>query len=128
MGENPYLWWCFWQCTPFHCYLCCSFVINTTINMGFPHVWLLNTRLTYWNICYLLAHVDILMMRNVSNTSSNTYFSTHSLWLIKIHMGPTKFTWDPHDLVGPVWILTNQRECVEKYVLEGVLLAFLIND
>jgi len=40
-------------------------------------------------------------------------------------MGPTKFIWDLHDLVGPMWILTNQRECVEKCVLEGVLLAFL---
>jgi len=46
-------------------------------------------------------------------------------WLVKIHMGPTKFTWDPHNLVEPVWILTNQRECVEKCVLEGVLLTFL---
>jgi len=52
--------------------------------------------------------------------------STHSLWLVEIHMGPTKFIWDPHDLVGLMWILTNQRECVEKCVLEGVLLAFLL--
>jgi len=63
--------------------------------------------------------------RNASNTPSNTHFSTHSLWLVEIHMGSTKFIWDPHDLVGPMWILTNQRECVEKCVLEGVLLAFL---
>jgi len=41
-------------------------------------------------------------------------------------MGPTKFIWDPHDLVGPMWILTNQRKCVGKCVLECVLLAFLI--
>jgi len=41
-------------------------------------------------------------------------------------MGPTKYKWDPHDLVGLMWILTNQRECVEKCVLEGVLLAFLM--
>jgi len=36
-----------------------------------------------------------------------------------------KFTWDPHDLMGFMWILTNQRECVRKCVLEGVLLVFL---
>jgi len=40
-------------------------------------------------------------------------------------MGPTKYKWDPHDLVGLMWILTNQSEYVEKCVLEGVLLAFL---
>jgi len=28
------------------------------------------------------------------------YFSTHSFLLVKIYMGPTKFIWDPHDLVG----------------------------
>jgi len=28
--------------------------------------------------------------RNASNTPSNTHFSTHSLLLVKIHMGPTK--------------------------------------
>jgi len=39
-------------------------------------------------------------------------------------MGPTKYKWDPHDLVGPMWILTNQKECV----LEGVLLTFLFMD
>jgi len=41
-------------------------------------------------------------------------------------MRPTKYKWDPHDLVGPMWILTNQRECVEKCVLECVLLTFLM--
>jgi len=56
-----------------------------------------------------------------------THFSTHSLWLVKIHMGPTKFIWDPHVLVEPMWILTNQRECVGKCVLECVLLAFPLN-
>jgi len=64
--------------------------------------------------------------RNASDTHTNTHFSTHSIWLVKIHMGPTKFIWDPHALVGPMWILTNQRECVEKCVLECVLLTFLI--
>jgi len=64
-------------------------------------------------------------MRNTSNTLFNSYFSTHSLWLVKIYMGPTKLIWDPHDLVRPMWILTNQKKCVEKCVLEGVLLAFL---
>ena len=40
-------------------------------------------------------------------------------------MGPTKLCGSHINLVGPMWILTNQRECVEKCVLEGVLLAFL---
>jgi len=34
----------------------------------------------------------------------------------------TPSIWDPHDLVEPMWILTNQIECVEKCVLEVVLL------
>ena len=42
-----------------------------------------------------------------------------------IHMGPTKSCGSHIHLVGPMWILTNQRECVEKYVLKCVLLAFL---
>jgi len=46
--------------------------------------------------------------RNASSTHSNTHLSTHSFWLVNIHMGPTKCIWDPHDLVGPMWILTNQ--------------------
>jgi len=54
-----------------------------------------------------------------------THLLTHSPWLINIHMGPTKFIWDPHDLVGLIWILTNQIKCVEKCMLECVLLAFL---
>ena len=41
-------------------------------------------------------------------------------------MRPTKYKWDPYDLVGLMWILTNQRKCVEKCVLECVLLAFLM--
>jgi hypothetical protein len=41
-----------------------------------------------------------------------THIFQHSFWLVKIHMGPTKFIWDPHDLVRLVWILTNHRECV----------------
>jgi len=47
--------------------------------------------------------------------------------LVKIHMGPTKSCGSHINLVGPMWILTNQKECVKKCVLEGVLLAFLIN-
>jgi hypothetical protein len=35
-------------------------------------------------------------------------------------MGLTKFIWDPHDLVGFMWILSNQRECVEKCMLKCV--------
>ena len=41
-------------------------------------------------------------------------------------MGPTKFKWDPHVLVRPMRILTNQRDCVEKCVLEYMLLTFLL--
>jgi len=41
-------------------------------------------------------------------------------------MRPTKYKWDPHDLVGPMWILTNKKECFRKFVLEGVLLAFFL--
>jgi len=67
----------------------------------------------------------IFFWRNVSNTHSNTHFSTHSLWLVKIYMGPTKSCGSYINLVGPMWFLTNQRECVEKCVLECVLLAFL---
>jgi len=40
-----------------------------------------------------------------------THFPTHSLWLVKIYMGPIKFICDPHNLVEPMWILTNQRVC-----------------
>jgi len=36
-------------------------------------------------------------------------------------MEPIEFIWDPHDLVEPMCILTNQKECIE----ECVLLAFL---
>jgi len=39
------------------------------------------------------------------NTSSNTHFSTHSFWLVKIHMGPTKSCGSYILLVGPMWIL-----------------------
>jgi len=65
-------------------------------------------------------------LRNASNTHSNTHFSTHSLWLVKIHMGPTKSCGSHIILVGLMQILTNQRECFEKCVLECVLLAFLL--
>jgi len=40
-------------------------------------------------------------MRNASNTHSNTLSNALSL-IVKIHIGPTKFIWDPHDLVGPM--------------------------
>ena len=68
---------------------------------------------------------NILNKRNASNTPFNTHFLTHSLWLVKIYMGPTKSCGSHINLVGPMWILTNQKECVEKCVLKGVLLAFL---
>jgi len=40
-------------------------------------------------------------------------------------MGPIKLCGSHIDLVGPICILTNQRECVEKRMLEGVVLTFL---
>jgi len=55
-------------------------------------------------------------MRNARNTHSNTHFSTHSIWLVEIHMGPTKPCGSHIRLVDPMWILTNQRECVEMCV------------
>jgi len=66
----------------------------------------------------------LITNRNASNTHSNTHFSTHFFWLVKINTGPIKSCGSHMNLVGPMWILTNQRECVEKCVLEGVLLAF----
>jgi len=59
--------------------------------------------------------------RNASNKYFNTHISIKIFWLVNIDMRPTKFIWDPYDLVGPMWILTNKKECVEKCVL----LAFL---
>jgi len=66
-----------------------------------------------------------ICVRNANNIPSNTHFLTHSLRFVKIHMGPTKSCGSHLYLVGPMQILTNQRECVGKYVLQGVLLAFL---
>jgi len=39
-------------------------------------------------------------------------------------MGPTKSRGSHIHLVDPMWILTNQRECVDRCVLKCVLLAF----
>jgi len=70
--------------------------------------------------------------RKVSDTHYNTHFSTHFLWLVKSHMGLTK-SCGSHIFDGShmnfnqsnrvCW--KNQIECVEKCVLEYVLLAFL---
>jgi len=49
----------------------------------------------------------IYRKRNASNTPSNTYFSTNSFWLVKIHMGPTKSCGSHMNLVGPLWISIN---------------------
>jgi len=43
-------------------------------------------------------------------------------------MSPIKLRGSHKNLVGLMQVLTNQRKCVEKYVLEGVLLAFLIEQ
>jgi len=77
---------------------------------------------TYYNP----LKINDYFLRNATNTLFNTHFSTHSLWLIKIHIGPTKSCGSYIFLVGHMWILTNQRECGGKCVLEGVLLAFLL--
>ena len=84
--------------------------------------FLRNWELPLHSLFYILHKYN--WTRNVSNTHSNTHLSTHFLWLVNTHMGPTKCIWDPHDLVGPMWILTNQRKCV----LKCVLLAFLFNN
>jgi hypothetical protein len=34
----------------------------------------------------------------------------------------TKFLWDLHNLVGNIWISTNEREWVGKLLIENVLL------
>jgi len=41
-------------------------------------------------------------------------------------MGPTKLCGSHMNLVSLMWILTNQRYCVKKYMLECMLLAFLV--
>ena len=56
--------------------------------------------------------------------ANNTHFSTHFFSLAKIHMGSTKLIWDPYDLVGPMWVLTNQRKCVERCVASISLTIF----
>jgi hypothetical protein len=76
-------------------------------------------------MAHKLCHESIFR-RNASNTYVNTHFSTYSLWLVKFHMGPTKFIRVPHDFVGPMWILINQRGCIEKCVLLAFLLEYML--
>jgi len=73
-----------------------------------------------------LKVLNITIRRRMLATHILTHIFQHSLWLVKIHMGPTKSCGSHIHLVGPMWILTNQRECVDKCVLECVLLAFLL--
>jgi hypothetical protein len=48
-------------------------------------------------------HITTIWFKNnAKNTIFVTHFSTHSHSLVKIQMGPAKFKWDPHDLVGHV--------------------------
>ena len=75
--------------------------------------------IVFFNMC---SSMTILFTRN----SSDIHFSTYSFWFVKIHMGPIKSCEFHINLVGPMWILNNQKECVEKCVLECVLLSFLI--
>jgi len=75
--------------------------------------------ISHWNMFPHLSlffnyEVWIKTLRNAIDTCFNIQFSTHSFWLIKIHMRPTKFMWDPHNLTGLVWILIIQKECIEK--------------
>jgi len=52
--------------------------------------------------------------RNVSNTLSNTHFSTHFISLVKIHIGPTKSIWDPHNLMGPMRFLSIKESVLKS--------------
>jgi len=54
-----------------------------------------------------------------------THILTHSLWLVKIHICPTK-SWGTHIyLVGHISVLTNKKKCVENCLLKCELLVFL---
>jgi len=49
----------------------------------------------------------------------HTRFNTFSLINQNVkHTFSNEFVWDPHDLMGTMYILTK-REWIEKYVLEG---------
>jgi len=64
----------------------------------------------------------------LTHTFQHTLFDwLKFLWDPPNSYGTHQIHMDPNDLVGPMWILTNQRECVEKCVLEDVLLVFLQN-
>jgi len=67
-----------------------------------------------------LCNIDILDMCGIEMLA--THIWTHSLLLVKIHMCPTKSYGTRINLVVLMWVLTNQRESVEKCVL----LAFLL--
>jgi len=43
-----------------------------------------------------------------------THTFKHTLWLVKIHMSPTKSYGSHINFVGLKWILTDQRECVNQ--------------
>jgi len=101
-------------------------VIDETYNFGGGIAYLLVTRKNRKSKNKNTKKVVVYDQRNASNTPSNTHFSTHSLWLVKFHMRPIKFIWDSHALVRPMWILINQKKCVEKCVLECVSLVFLL--
>jgi len=36
--------------------------------------------------------------------------------------------WVPYKFGGSIWILTNQKKCIEKCVLKYILLAFLLTE
>ena len=86
-------------------------------------IWFFDLSISICLICWFRLHIVLICYYCCSRVLFVRWFVV--MLCIQIHIGPTKFKWDPHALVGPMWILTNQRECVEKCVLECVLLAFL---
>jgi len=65
----------------------------------------LNQQFFRWVNSLSAKSLVIYIKRNASNTPFNTHFSTHSLWLVKIHTGPTKSCGSYILFVGPMWIL-----------------------
>jgi len=69
------------------------------------------TRTINGNLYHFLGFIWLLWIKLGNNFTCIRILSlTHLLlWLYKIYMWATKFIWDPHDLVGSMWILTNQK-------------------
>jgi len=80
----------------------------------------------HFDVLFYFYHVLIIYIFKKKN--ANTHFPIHSLWLVKIHMGPTKSCGSHINLVGPMWILTNQRECWKMCVKMCVASISLLKD